>query len=155
MILSSKQRKLLESMAHDLEPAVRIGKFGVTPTLIQTVHESLAAQELIKVKILENAEIEKEEAAERLIERTGASLIQIIGRILILYRSNPERKHRVEFPGMEPSTVKTEGEPKKTGPGSAVRGKRPSPAGRGKGKPVPGGRKPAGGPRGKRPTRRS
>lgn len=132
MILSSKQRKLLESMAHDLEPAVRIGKFGVTPTLVQTVHESLTAQELIKIKILENAEIEKEEAAEILVEKTKASLIQIIGRIIILYRANPERKHRIEFPGMEPSTGAT---PQADDDSPAPK-KRPYVAKRPKGKPT-------------------
>lgn len=130
MILSSKQRKLLESMAHDLEPAVRIGKFGVTPTVVQTVSESLAAQELIKVKILENATIERDEVAEALVTGTGASLIQIIGRIIILYRANPERKHRVEFPGMEPSTVPEPSTERPGGrlgkPGLSPRGKKPA-----------------------------
>lgn len=150
MVLSSKQRKLLESMAHDLEPMVRIGKFGVTPTLVQTVHESLSAQELIKIKILENAEIEKEEAAEMLVEKTKASLIQIIGRIIILYRANPERKHRVEFPGMEPSTVAVSATSDSEKPV-----KRPYVAKKPKGKPTSKSQKAAIARAGNRRTRRS
>ena len=142
-MLSSKQRKLLESMAHDLEPVVRIGKFGVTPTLLQTVREALAAQELIKVKVLENSALEQEEVAEQLVGETGASLIQILGRIIILYRANPERKHRVEFPGMEPSTVKSPVPAKKPAAKKPVRGKGPFQAGKGKGKPGTRPRKPA------------
>ncbi|MFZ2960271.1 MAG: ribosome assembly RNA-binding protein YhbY [Candidatus Ozemobacteraceae bacterium] len=160
MVISSKQRKFLESFAHDLEPVVRIGKFGVTPTLIQTVHQNLTAQELVKIKILENAEIEREEAAEILVEKTKATLIQIIGRVIILYRANPEGKNRVEFPGMETSKVTTDEKPKKaatrrprTAPPS--HGKKPSPGKKAKGRPAPKTRKTAGTAAGKRITRRS
>ncbi|HQG29994.1 MAG TPA: YhbY family RNA-binding protein, partial [Candidatus Ozemobacteraceae bacterium] len=59
MKLSSKQRKYLETLAHDLEPMVRIGKGGVTPTVIQSVIDSLKAQELVKVKILDDNGKEK------------------------------------------------------------------------------------------------
>ncbi|MBF0500528.1 MAG: ribosome assembly RNA-binding protein YhbY [Candidatus Riflebacteria bacterium] len=117
MPLSSKQRKFLESLAHSLEPVVRIGKFGVTPTLVQTVHENLSTQELIKIKILESAEVDKNEVAEILVEKTNATKIQIIGRIIILYRSNPELKHQIEVPGMEAVAGKPDSGPKKGLPG--------------------------------------
>jgi RNA-binding protein len=107
MVLSSKQRKFLESLANDLEPIVRLGKFGVTPTLVQTVDEVLTAHELMKIKILENAKIEKEAAAEEIIQGTGASLIKIIGRVIILYRPSPDKKERIEFPDAK-SEKKTE-----------------------------------------------
>ncbi|MBF0548426.1 MAG: ribosome assembly RNA-binding protein YhbY [Candidatus Riflebacteria bacterium] len=103
MTLSSKQKKCLKALAHHLEPVIRIGKFGVTPTLTQTVRESLTALELIKIKVLENAEIDLEEAAEILVEKANSALVQTIGRIIVLYRANPELKDRIEFPGMVPS----------------------------------------------------
>jgi RNA-binding protein len=141
MILTPRQRKTLESLAHDLEPIVRIGKFGVTATLVQTVRENLAARELIKVKILENAEVEKDEVAEMLVAKTGANLIKIIGRIIILYRPNPERKNRLEVPGLVAAppptapTSKVPAKPRSGKPGKPTRRGRPSPSPRPAGAP--------------------
>lgn len=94
MKLSSKQRKYLETLAHDIEPMVRIGKGGVTPTLIQTVIDNLKTQELVKVKILDNADVEKEEVADVLVEHATCTLVRIIGRVLILYRPKDDVKKR-------------------------------------------------------------
>ena len=48
--LTSKQRKILEKAAHNLDPIVIIGQNGVTDSLVQMVLNSLKAHELIKVK---------------------------------------------------------------------------------------------------------
>lgn len=103
MLLSSKQRKVLEGLAHHLDPVVWIGKHGVTDNLVQAVRENLEAQELVKVKVLENATIERPTVASLLVEKTGATLIRIIGRIIILYRANPDKKHPIEVSGEPPS----------------------------------------------------
>jgi RNA-binding protein len=50
----------------------------------------LAARELIKVRISENAPAERHEIAETLAARTGAELAQVIGRTALLYRARPE-----------------------------------------------------------------
>ncbi len=100
MNLSPKQRKFLETLAHELEPAVRIGKGGVTPTLIQSVIDNLKTQELIKVKILDNSSAEKDDVAEILVEHADCTLVRIIGRVLILFRPKDEvKKRRIQFPG--------------------------------------------------------
>lgn len=99
MNLSSKQRKYLETLAHDIEPMVRIGKGGVTPTLIQTVIDNLKTQELVKVKILDNASVEKDEVADVLVEHAACTLVRIIGRVIILYRpKDEEKKRRIVLP---------------------------------------------------------
>lgn len=99
MKLSPKQRKYLETLAHDLEPMVRIGKGGVTPTLIQSVIDNLKTQELIKVKILDNASVEKDEVADVLVEHANCTLVRIIGRVLILFRpKDEEKKRRIVLP---------------------------------------------------------
>jgi RNA-binding protein len=94
MTLTSKQRKHLEALAHDLDPLVRIGKNGMIPEVTKTVDENLAAHELIKVKILENADLEKDDAAEELVKATNAVLVRTIGRIIILYRPAKDPKKR-------------------------------------------------------------
>ncbi len=96
MQLTSKQRKYLEGLANELEPVVRIGKSGVTRETVQAIRENLVAQELIKVKVLENAHAENDEVADEIVAATGATLIRTIGRVIILFKSNPEKKRRIE-----------------------------------------------------------
>jgi RNA-binding protein len=110
MNLSPKQRKFLETLAHDIEPVVRIGKGGVTPALIQSVIDSLKTQELIKVKILDNSSAEKDDVAEILVEHADCTLVRIIGRVLILFRPrDEEKKRRIQLPHAQ--TEQEEDEP--------------------------------------------
>ncbi len=114
MNLTSKQRKHLESLAHELDPIVRIGKNGVTPTLIRTAHEALQARELIKVKLLENAALDKHETAAELVAATQAVLVRVIGNIIVLFRQNLERKHRIQLDGQTPPESPVEKKPVKS-----------------------------------------
>ena len=56
MALTSKQRAFLKKKAHELNPLVRIGKDGITDSLIQSILEAIDSRELLKVKILQNCE---------------------------------------------------------------------------------------------------
>jgi RNA-binding protein len=51
MALTSKQRQFLRGLAHPIEPVVRIGRAGASPSVIEETKRSLAAHELIKVRI--------------------------------------------------------------------------------------------------------
>ena len=51
MTVTSKQRQFLRGLAHPLEPVVRVGKGGVTDAVVEETKKSLAAHELIKVRI--------------------------------------------------------------------------------------------------------
>ena len=50
MELTSKQRKYLEKLAHNLNPVVIVGGAGVTEGVEQMVNNTLASHELIKIK---------------------------------------------------------------------------------------------------------
>ena len=52
MALTSKQSAFLKKKAHELDPLVRIGKDGITDSLIQSILEAIDSRELLKVKIL-------------------------------------------------------------------------------------------------------
>lgn len=91
MKLTSKKREYLRKAAHKLEPIVRVGKDGYSDNLAQTIIEAITPRELIKVKILQNAEIEKREIAEQLAEKTGSEVVAIIGRTIVLFKENKEK----------------------------------------------------------------
>ena len=83
--LTSKQRKNLEKLAHDLQPVVIVGGAGVTDGVISMVDNSLAAHELIKIKFNEYKD-EIRELTSKLCEKTDATLVRIIGFTVILFR---------------------------------------------------------------------
>ena len=83
--LNSKQRKILEKAAHDMQPVVIIGGAGLTDGVIQMTANTLTAHELIKVKFNEYKD-EKQELTSQLCSRTDATLVRIIGNVAILYK---------------------------------------------------------------------
>ena len=91
--LTSKQRKNLEKLAHDLQPVVIVGGAGVTDGVISMVDKSLAAHELIKVKFNEYKD-EIRELTTELCEKTDATLVRIIGFTVILFREAKEEEDR-------------------------------------------------------------
>ena len=89
--LTIKQKKLLKGLAHPLSPVVKIGKEGITARLLETIENELLYHELIKVKIGNNGDVRKTEAAQLIPEKTGSSLVQLIGKTLILYKANRKK----------------------------------------------------------------
>lgn len=92
--MTSKQRAFLKKEAHDLEPIVRIGKEGLTDNIVKSLLDAINSREVIKVKILQNLDADKDEArelAEELSKKSGAELVGIIGKIMIFYKENKDK----------------------------------------------------------------
>lgn len=89
MELTSKQRKYLEKLAHDLNPVVIVGGAGMTEGVEQMIASTLASHELIKVKFNECKD-EKQELIQDACTKTGATLVRIIGNVAILYKEKEE-----------------------------------------------------------------
>ncbi len=87
----------LRGLGHHLHPVVQIGKEGVTDALFLAVREALLRHELIKVKILQEAPVDRHDAAGEISEATGSMLIQVLGRTILLYKHHP-KKPRIELP---------------------------------------------------------
>lgn len=90
-MLNSKKRAFLRKRAHDLDALVRIGKDGITENLIQSILDAIESRELIKVKILQNCEMEKEEVYSKLEECSEFEVVGIIGRTIIIYKENKDK----------------------------------------------------------------
>ena len=94
--LTSKQIRKLRSLGMTEEAVVMIGKEGVTPTVVASAREAIKKRELIKVRVLQNAPDEPEDAITMLAERADANLVQVIGRNGLLFRRNFD-KPRIEL----------------------------------------------------------
>jgi len=89
--MTGKERALLRSQAHHLDPVVHIGKESLTPEVTQAIDEALEARELIKVGVLKNCMDDPGEIAQIAAERTGSLVIQVMGKKITLYRYNPKK----------------------------------------------------------------
>ena len=88
--MRGKDRAELRAEAHHLKPTVHVGHHGITDSLLQSLHDALQANELVKIQVERNAPITVKEAANQLADRMEAEVIQVIGRKTTLYRLNPE-----------------------------------------------------------------
>ena len=95
--LTGKQRRHLRALGHHLDPLLQIGHEGVTDAVVAQANTQLRRHELIKVRVLESAPLDRREAAGELSARTGAALAQVLGRTFLLYKRDPE-KPRIELP---------------------------------------------------------
>lgn len=91
-MINTKQRKYLKKLAHSLMPIFQVGKAGVGDTLVISVAEALEARELIKISVLQNSEQDVRTTAEKLAEGTGALVVSVIGRKIILYKESVNHK---------------------------------------------------------------
>ena len=86
--LTPTQVRHLRGLGHNLKPLAMLGREGITASQIAAVEEVLDAHELIKVKIQENFPDDRKEGSAELAKQCRAALVQIIGRICVLYRPN-------------------------------------------------------------------
>jgi RNA-binding protein len=90
-VLSPKQVKYLRGIGHKLTPLVLVGKEGISIGVISAITKELSHNELLKVKIGTNSIVSKQDAAAIIPEATCSSLVQLIGKTLLLYKPNPEK----------------------------------------------------------------
>ena len=95
--LTPKQRQFLKGLAHPLEPVVRIGKGGVSDSVVEETKNSLLAHELIKVRVELDDSKERRALAERLAAAADAHVAATIGKTAILYRRRDE-KPKIKLP---------------------------------------------------------
>lgn len=86
----------LRKEAQRLRPVVIIGKHGLQDDVLAKIDAELATHELIKVRILDADTAQPRDAASIIVEASRASLIQVIGKTLVLFRLN--HKHPPETP---------------------------------------------------------
>lgn len=90
-MITAAERKRFRSEAHAKKPIVATGLSGLTNNVIRAVDEALEFHELIKIKLHPVLRADRKVQAEQICLATGATLIQLIGKIAIIYRKKPEK----------------------------------------------------------------
>ena len=76
---------------------VRVGKSGVSDSVVAETKKSLEAHELIKVRIDTDESDARHDLAEKLAAATEAHIAGLIGKTAILYRARQE-KPKIKLP---------------------------------------------------------
>lgn len=95
--MTSKQRAYLKGLAMTMEPIFQIGKQSLTPEVTEAVSEALEARELVKISVLKNCLDDPKEIANIIGERTNSTVVQVIGKKIVLYRESKDKK-KIQLP---------------------------------------------------------
>ena len=90
MTLSAADKKQYRAIAHNLNPIIIVGDKGLSESLIEELNRALHDHELIKVKIAHNDRDERQQLIDKLVEISGAMLVQSIGKVVVLLKRNPK-----------------------------------------------------------------
>jgi RNA-binding protein len=90
-ILTSAERRGLRAQAHQLHPVIMIGEAGLTPAVMKEIDIALKSHELIKIRVLGDDRGRRSRLDGEICAALGASPVQQIGKILVLYRQRPEQ----------------------------------------------------------------
>lgn len=97
MELRGSQRKHLRGLAHDLRPAVQVGKDGLSGAVLAAVEEAFAQLELIKVKLAGDRRARASMAAT-IEECLGCTCVGLVGSIGIFFRRHADPgKQRIDL----------------------------------------------------------
>lgn len=88
--MDNHTRKRLKQIAHHLQPVVTVGDSGVSEAVIAEADRALKDHELIKVKLHSADREERAEQSETLAAACGAETVQKIGKVIVLFRRNPQ-----------------------------------------------------------------
>ena len=90
--LTPAQRKVHRADAHHLDPVVMIGNDGLTPAVKKEIDAGLNAHGLIKIRVLGDDRVAREAMFQSLADELNAAPIQHIGKLLVLWRPQPEKE---------------------------------------------------------------
>ena len=93
MKLTNNQKKYLRSLAHGLKPFVMIGQNGLSESVLAEIDSTMLKHELIKIKLRVDNRDKRQQIVDKIIEFSHAELVQVIGGVLVIYRSfedNPD-----------------------------------------------------------------
>ena len=96
IILTPAQRKVHRAEAHHLDPVVLVGGDGLTPAVVKEVDSALKAHGLIKVRVFSDDRVARDAMLQTLTEQLDAAPIQHIGKLLVLWRPQPEKVKPVD-----------------------------------------------------------
>ena len=89
-MLTQNEKKQLKALASKETVKYQIGKNEITDSVLDVLNKALTARELIKVDVLKGATNPVMELALDLSSKLNADIVQVVGRVIVLFRKNKE-----------------------------------------------------------------
>lgn len=90
-MINAKQRKHLKSIANTLEPKINVGKNSISDNVIAQIDQILEANEIVKIKVLNNNLDDQDEMVQVLLEKLNAEFVSHVGSKITLYRKSDNK----------------------------------------------------------------
>ncbi|MCI6609410.1 MAG: YhbY family RNA-binding protein [Ezakiella sp.] len=87
-MINSKERAFLKSKLNTLKPALRVGKDGIKDETLKSIDLYLNKNEIMKIQILNNSDVEPMELFEELEQELGVDFLARMGNNLSIYRKS-------------------------------------------------------------------
>ncbi len=87
MTLDNKTRANLRSKATKVDTTIKVGKSGITDTVVEELRNQVKRRGLVKVGLLKSATYEagKDEIATELATRAGVELVEVRGNTAVYW----------------------------------------------------------------------
>ena len=92
--LTSAQKSFLRGLGQQLEPALKIGKSGLTPAFFAELQQLLRAHELVKLRFLAGDREQRAQLVAKIADEGRCVCVGAIGHTALFYRQNPEPSER-------------------------------------------------------------
>src|SRR3972149_4723009 len=87
--IDSAARRSLKARAHALSPVVTVSRAGLSEGVVAEIDRCLKAPELIKIRVTGEDRVQREALLAQICARSGATAVQHIGKVLVVYREIP------------------------------------------------------------------
>ncbi len=95
-MLTSNEKRQLKALASTLDTKYQIGKNEISDTVLAMLDKALTARELIKIDVMKSVGVPIMELALDLSSRLNADVVQVVGRVIVLYRYSKEN-HKIKL----------------------------------------------------------
>lgn len=90
-MLTTNQKKQLKGIASTLNTKYQVGKNEISDTVIDMLEKAIVAHELIKIDVMKSVTEPIMELALDLSSKLNAEIVQVIGRVIVLFRRNKDK----------------------------------------------------------------
>ena len=95
-MLTANQKRQLKGLASTLDTKYQVGKNDISDTVIAMLDKALTARELIKIDVMKAVTSPIMELALDLSSKLNAELVQVVGRVIVLYRYSKDN-HKIKL----------------------------------------------------------
>ena len=95
-MLTANQKRQLKGLESTLATKYQVGKNEISDTVVAMLDKALTARELIKIDVMKAVASPIMELALDLSSRLNAELVQVVGRVIVLYRHSKDN-HKIKL----------------------------------------------------------